>query len=345
MSEHQPNLELTDPWLVAVWPGMGRVALAAGGYLLEKLSAQPLAALHADRHFDVERVRVHKGLVEPGRLPRSQFYGWKNPTGGRDLVIFVGESQPSLQSYEFCHTLLNVAHRFGVRRVLTFASMVTPSHPAQPSSVYAVATGTALLSEVLDLGLGVEALQEGEISGLNGTLLAAAAASGREAMGLLGEVPQIAANVPYLKAAAAVLRVFSRLTGVEVDLRDLDEQAKQVERGLLDLLQRLETVAGSKMLGLKNDADAEPANDEPSLEESFQLPFQAPPEESVEVPPLRRAVDPAVLAQIEALFLRAADDRSHAFELKAELDRQGLFREYEDRFLDLFRPRGPGQPS
>ena len=42
-------------------------------------------------------------------------------------------------------------------------------------------------------------------------------------------------------------------------------------------------------------------------------------------------------ARIEGLFQRARQDRSMALELKSELDRQGLFKRYEDRFLDLFK--------
>jgi hypothetical protein len=41
--------------------------------------------------------------------------------------------------------------------------------------------------------------------------------------------------------------------------------------------------------------------------------------------------------RIERLFAQAARDRSKAFELKQELDRLGLFKDYEDRFLDLFK--------
>jgi len=41
--------------------------------------------------------------------------------------------------------------------------------------------------------------------------------------------------------------------------------------------------------------------------------------------------------RIEKLFDQAAKDRSKAFELKQELDRLGVFKEYEDRFLDLFK--------
>jgi hypothetical protein len=39
----------------------------------------------------------------------------------------------------------------------------------------------------------------------------------------------------------------------------------------------------------------------------------------------------------EDLLEQAAKDRSKAFELKQVLDRLGLFKEYEDRFLDLFK--------
>ncbi len=53
-------------------------------------------------------------------------------------------------------------------------------------------------------------------------------------------------------------------------------------------------------------------------------------------------VNPAQRRRIEQLFAQAARDRSKAFELKHELDRLGLFKEYEDRFLDLFTKPGPG---
>jgi hypothetical protein len=42
---------------------------------------------------------------------------------------------------------------------------------------------------------------------------------------------------------------------------------------------------------------------------------------------------------IEQLFNEAAAERSRVSELEAELRRWGLFGEYEDRFLDLFRKR------
>jgi hypothetical protein len=44
-----------------------------------------------------------------------------------------------------------------------------------------------------------------------------------------------------------------------------------------------------------------------------------------------------VMAKIEDLFTQASKDCPKAFELKQELDRLGVFKEYEDRFLDMFK--------
>jgi proteasome assembly chaperone (PAC2) family protein len=78
------GVHLTDPWLVAAWPGMGGVALLAGTYLLEKLGAVPVAQLLPDAYFDVQQVKVKDGLVLPAELPRSTVYAWKDPAGRRD---------------------------------------------------------------------------------------------------------------------------------------------------------------------------------------------------------------------------------------------------------------------
>ena len=50
--------DLRDPDFVAVWPGMGSVALGAGSYLVEKLAAQPIFELDARDHFDIDKVEV-----------------------------------------------------------------------------------------------------------------------------------------------------------------------------------------------------------------------------------------------------------------------------------------------
>jgi hypothetical protein len=51
-------------------------------------------------------------------------------------------------------------------------------------------------------------------------------------------------------------------------------------------------------------------------------------------------LDPKTARRIETLFEQAKVDPSKAVELKRELDRAGVFKRYENRFLDLFRRAG-----
>ena len=78
--------KLNKPWLVAVWPGMGHVAISAGYFLVAKLGMHILAEFSAQELFDVEHVEVKGGLVRTGRLPRSRFFVWKDPHGRHDIV-------------------------------------------------------------------------------------------------------------------------------------------------------------------------------------------------------------------------------------------------------------------
>ena len=47
----------------------------------------------------------------------------------------------------------------------------------------------------------------------------------------------------------------------------------------------------------------------------------------------------AVRVRLDAMFSAVKRGELNPSDLKAELDRWGVFREYEDRFLDLFRRR------
>jgi uncharacterized protein len=61
-------------------------------------------------------------------------------------------------------------------------------------------------------------------------------------------------------------------------------------------------------------------------------------ETPAETPPDTPAGNPGMDEEhIERLFAEASHDRAKAFELKTELDRLGAFRQYEDRFLALFK--------
>ena len=207
--------QLDRPWLIAVWPGMGHVALNAGYYLMSKLGMNQIAELSADALFDVDVAIVKDGLVQPPERPRSRLFAWKAPPGGRDIIVFIGESQPHLGKLSFCEQLIELAQEKGVERFFTFAAMATEMQPGSEARVFAAATEPPLLEEMA--GFGVEVLDDGHIGGLNGVLLAAGAEKGMSGACLLGEMPHLFVQLLYTKAALAVLRVFLQLAKIAWD--------------------------------------------------------------------------------------------------------------------------------
>jgi proteasome assembly chaperone (PAC2) family protein len=305
--------KLQHPWLIAVWPGMGQVAISAGYYLLAKLEMEVFAELSPQGLFEVEHVEVKGGLIRAGQLPRSRFFVWRDPQGNRDIVVFIGEAQPPREKYALCQKLVAYAKELGVERVFTFAAMATQMHPERDSRVFAATTQAEGLEELKQLHL--QLLEDGHIGGLNGVLLGAAAEGDIRGTCLLGEMPHILAQLPYPKAALAVLGAFVKLAGIEVDFTELEEQVQAMDERLGELLAGVEHAFEEQL---------------PQEEEAFTA--EAPEEEKIPTAERRR---------IEELFAQAEVDRSKAYELKSELDRLGVFRDYEDRFLDLFKNPEP----
>jgi proteasome assembly chaperone (PAC2) family protein len=298
--------------MVAVWPGMGAVAINAGYYLLAKLTMHALAKYEARELFDVDLVEVKAGIIQAGHHPRNQFFVWTDPNRKHDLVVFIGESQPPIGKYRFCHQLLEYARELGVERIFTFAAMATAMRPEHRARVFGAATDGEGLQELRQLDL--EILEDGHIGGLNGVLLGAAAESGLPGACLLGEMPHLFAQLPFPKASLAILEVFTTLTGIELDFTELADRARSMEKQLGEVLLQIEKAHGGQ----------------PASEEGEYTP-ESPEDKRLGLADQQR---------IERLFEQAQNDRSKAFQLKQELDRLGAFKDYEDRFLDLFKKPG-----
>jgi proteasome assembly chaperone (PAC2) family protein len=304
-----PHEALKDPWLLAVWPGMGGVAISSGYYLMAKLGMHLLVEFPAAEFFEPDHVEVRDGLILRKRLPRSRLFLWNDPHQRHDLILFIGEAQPTLRGGDFCRRLIARAQTLGVRRVFTFAAMATEMRPVDGSRVFGAAADRDTLDEFRQLD--VHPLENGSISGLNGVLLGLAATAGLPGGCLLGEIPRVFAQIPFPKASLSVLEFFAVMAGIDLDLSELRGHAATVERTLEDFLARMEQAVESTGGAPREEGAAE----------------EAPP----------RHGSPQDRKRIENLFERARQDRSRAYELKQELDRLGIFAEFEDRFLDLFK--------
>lgn len=306
-------------WLVTGWPGMGSVAVTAAVYLMSKLRMHELGEFEARDLFELEHALVHGGLVRAESLPRSRLFICDDASIGREIVVFTGEAQPTTGKLALCQRLIESARDLGVTRIFSFAASASDMDPMQRSRVFGVATDKEGLNSLQRHEIPL--MGDGRITGLNGVLLAAAAEEGIPGIGLLGELPVFAPNLPYPSAAAAVLRAFADIAEIKLELKELEDYGRQMQEQLSDAYRKVKDAL--ERARLQDDPLAGASTSEPPARPAIE------------------DISPQDSARVEELFHQARTDRSKAFDLKRELDRLGVFRRFEDRFLELFKKRGP----
>ena len=305
---------LRDPYLIAAWPGMGEVALRAASSLVESLKAEEFAEISSQEFFYLTGSVVEQGILSIPELPRNKFYYWKNPSGKRDLIIFISSSQPDLvKAQEYCAKIFEVAKIFKVKTIVSFAAMPQAIDHTQSANVWYTATSKEINDSLKKYNFN--ALSQGQISGMNGLFLGIAKKSGFDGFCLLGEIPLYTIQVENPKASHAVLDALSKILEIKLDFSGLIGQEHNMESEINKLLDYLKLGPAISPIG-----EDEIEKIKKYLNQTSKLPV-------------------SVKENIEKLFTQAKSDISKANELKSELDKWNAYKEYEDRFLDLFRKK------
>jgi len=238
----EPKLQRPD--MVACWPGIGNVGVIAVNALRGQVHAEELGEIEPWDFFYPSKVIIRDGVLESLEFPSSKFYYQR--LANKDLIFFIGEEQPTdggrmyaegRKAYHMANLVLDVAERFGCRRVCTSGAAVALTHHDLKPRVWAVTSSedlarevknyenTILMSEIEGRG------DQGSITGLNGLLLGLAKKRGFEAICLMGEIPDYLSRAPfpYPRASKSVLEALSSLVGIEIDYGSLDEMTAQMD--------------------------------------------------------------------------------------------------------------------
>lgn len=312
---------LKNPYLIVAWPGMGEVAFKAATYLVDKLKAEEFAQILPEDFFYLTGSIIHEGVLSVPKLPEGKLYYWKNASQKaaktdtkNDLVIFISNAQPDLTKAQiYSEKILHIAKSLNVETVISFASMPLPIDHTQESRVWVAATSTELKDDLGRYGFNI--LSEGQISGMNGLFLGIAKIEGIKGFCLLGEIPLYTIQIENPKASQAVLGALGKILNLQIDLTGLTEQVQTMESEINKLLEYLK-VGASGQTGPIGEEEIEKIKK--TLSQLTKLPA-------------------SVKEKIEKIFEQAKTDIAKAHELKAELDKWNVYKEYEDRFLDLFK--------
>jgi len=229
---------LKSPNMLATWPGVGNVSIIVASYLKRKLDFKELGEVEAFHFFDPIGVTVKDNVIEAPQFPQSKFYYRKNKGEGSDLILFIGEDQPSSKGYELANCVLDVGLRFQARRVYTCAAALTRIHHTEQPRVWGVATSQSVTEDLKKYDL----VQRGnlQISGLNGLMLGVAKERDIEGICLLGEVPMYATRIQNPMAALAILKALTKMLDIEIDLAELAQLAMETK-------ERMKQVAAEAM--------------------------------------------------------------------------------------------------
>ncbi|MBE0431108.1 MAG: PAC2 family protein [Dehalococcoidia bacterium] len=274
--------ELEDPVLIASWPGIGNIGVIAVDALRGMLGAEKFAEIEPWDFFYPSRVLISGGILRQLEFPGSRFYFKR--TGRKDLILFVGEEQPTdggrayaegKKAYHMANLVLDVAEEFKCGRVYTSGAAVALTHHTMKPAVWAVPNSVRLIPEIreyentvlmsdMDGGDG-----QGNITGLNGLLLGVARKRGLDAICLMGEIPVYLQGLPlsYPKASKSVLEVLCGNLDIDVPLAKLDESAEEVERNIEEFYRQIPSQIREQLDRLKYVNQARPAQPGPITDE------------------------------------------------------------------------------
>ncbi len=207
---------------------MGLVAKQVVDYCIAKLHSELIGAIPAPYDHQPIAVFDKYGLLQPLRQ-RDPYRFYISRQGKCDLVFFSADLQPSLpeKQNELADAVALAAKQLNVRRIYTAAALPVPTRVDMPR-IYGVASKPELMGFLTDRGV---IPMSGEVSGFNGVLIEYAWRHGIEAICLLGETYVYHIGNPYdpidFKASLALVKKFSELETIEIDVAELESEAKR----------------------------------------------------------------------------------------------------------------------
>ena len=274
--------ELENPVMVASWPGIGNIGIIAVDTLKNMMGAEELGEIEPWDFFYPRKVLIRNGELKDVEFPSSKFYFKR--TGETDLLFFVGEEQPSdggrtyaegKKAYQMANLVLDVAQKFGCKRVYTSGAAVAPIHHTARPKVWAVPNTKGLISEVKTyentiLMSDIEGRGgQGNITGLNGLLLGVARRRGIEAICVMGEIPVYLQGfpLPYPRASKSVLEVLTAALGIEIDMDRIAGFIEQSDSQIEQLYEKFPPKIKEQLDKLKFVGYAQPTEPAPITEE------------------------------------------------------------------------------
>src|SRR5919199_4899149 len=230
--ERRPELE--RPVLIAGFTGWNDAAEAASlavRTMGEQWEARRFGAFNGEEFFDYQttrpQIKLVEGVTRTVEWPENELSATEarvGALGGRGAILLSGP-EPNFRWRAFSQAVVDLAHKLGVRLVVTLGALLADVPHSRPVSVSANAQDPSLVE---NLGLS-PSRYEGP-TGITGILHRYCAGKGLPAVSFWASVPHYLPSVPSAPAALALLRNLSKLLGGRVDTTHLERTSENYQR-------------------------------------------------------------------------------------------------------------------
>ncbi len=213
--------KLNNPILIEGLPGIGFVANITALHLINELKATKFAEI-ISASFQDFAVLTETGTA---RSPINELYYVKREDGGRDLIIWYGNTQALTTpgQYELAGKVLDLAHELGCRFVISIGGFKKEKVESTPA-VYSAATDQASLKEALDLGTKI---MVGHIFGIAGIIIGISRVRKIKGFALLVDTLGMYPDAVATKQALIMLNKFLKMN---VDLAKVEAAADHTKK-------------------------------------------------------------------------------------------------------------------
>jgi len=231
---------LNQPYLILGfegWPNAAEISSFAMTHLIESTKAREFAAIPYETFYQISSSRL-VGVVKEGRLtelrfPGNHFYYLKD-SPSNDLILFYG-IEPHLRWSAFADLLLDLSEQFRVRQIFMIGGTYDYIPHTVPPVVSALYNQEGLKEEVIQAGLALTEYA-GPVS-IHTFVLDAARKRGFKAISLWGHAPQYL-QTKNVKVAYSVLKSLADLTGMEIDLTELQRASDFFDQQVSQLVEQ-----------------------------------------------------------------------------------------------------------
>jgi hypothetical protein len=218
----KPNIN--KPIVIEGLPGIGLVGKIAADHLLSKMKAKKFCELYSP-YFPPQVITNDEGVV---RLVKNEFYYIKLKE--QDYIIIAGDFQgmsPESQ-YEITGKILDVVEQYKPKVIYTLGGLGIGKVVKKPK-VFGATNNKKLIARHKSEGIEFKGRDGGGIFGASGLILGIGELRGIDAVCLMAET---VGQVVDAKAAKVLLDSLSKILKINVDMTDLDKQAKNTEKEL-----------------------------------------------------------------------------------------------------------------